>query len=370
MLNRVAVLVILCVSVLCISSPFLYSIPEQTLKLTFLGDLMAHDVNYRIKDFSVIYKDISSQLKNDDCTFVNLEAPVNEKEPYYTYPSFNMHREYVQAALDAGIDAISLANNHAFDRGLSGITQTLCSIITLKENKGMDLYYSGIRVNPEKDFEPAIIEKKGWKIGFIAVTQFLNTLAKNEYVKIVDYRNAAEADNFIDYVSKVAKEYDLFIISYHGDKEYSLIPDPLKVDFFKKLIKAGCNIVYGNHPHVLQPFEIVDVEGKKGLAIYSLGNFLSGQRWSLNPLDAQNIRSYTGDSIMLKVRVEYKNSVPVVSLEKPIIITNYINEKHEVVIRILENLVNESMDVKWQSYYKTRLNIMSNFISGFPAQLN
>jgi poly-gamma-glutamate capsule biosynthesis protein CapA/YwtB (metallophosphatase superfamily) len=348
----------------------IFSLSEETLHLTFLGDLMAHDVNFKIKDYSVAYKDIRDDLLGDDCTFTNLEAPVNNNEPFFSYPSFNMRREYVQAAIDAGIDSFSLANNHSFDRGLEGIIQTLCSMVMLKESRNMDLYFSGIRADTETEFKPVTITKKGWKIGFIAMTQFLNTLRKNPNVFIADYRNEAEAAQCIEFVKKYSPMYDLFIVSYHGDAEYSLVPDPLKKTFFQKLVGAGCDIVYGHHPHVLQPYEIVTEEGRRGLLMYSMGNFLSGQRWSSEPFDINHYRSYTGDSIILKVLAENKDGKPYIEVEKPIIITNFINEKREVVVTKLTDLINNISDPKWRTYYQNRLELMKQLVSNFPIARN
>ncbi len=353
----------------CSLTLYLHAIPESDLRLTFLGDLMAHDVNFRINDFSVVYDQVKDILRSDDCTFTNLEAPVNEKEPYYTYPAFNMRRDYVQAAIDAGIDVFSLANNHSFDRGLGGIIQTISSLIVLKENKKLDLYYSGIRANKDVEFKPITIKKKGWKIGFIAVTQFLNTLLRNDYVHIVDYRRESEASQFIDYIKTVSREYDLLIVSYHGDIEYSLVPDPKKTEFFDRLVQAGCHIVYGHHPHVLQPFKSVSVNGNNRLIMYSMGNFISGQRWGLEPFDANSSRAYTGDSVMLSIGVDYANNNPDITIKKSYIITNHINEKREVVVQFLDKTAQEAVDYKWIQFYKSRLDIMNRFISEFFPEL-
>jgi hypothetical protein len=68
----------------------IYAIPENTITLTFPGDIMVHDV-----------KDV---LLANDLSFSNLEAPVDEKLPYKTYPRFNIIRDYVQTVIEAGVD--------------------------------------------------------------------------------------------------------------------------------------------------------------------------------------------------------------------------------------------------------------------------
>ena len=85
---------------------------DNRLVLTFGGDIMAHVENFGMADYNMIYTDIEEIIQNDDFTFANLETPVHEGRAYESYPTFNVQPEYVQAAIDAGFDVFSLANNH------------------------------------------------------------------------------------------------------------------------------------------------------------------------------------------------------------------------------------------------------------------
>ena len=94
---------------------------KKPLNLSFAGDIMAHNVNFRMKNYALIYEDIAPLLKENDVCFANLETPVCETREYQSYPCFNVHAEYVQAAIDAGFNVFSLANNHTNDQGKEGI---------------------------------------------------------------------------------------------------------------------------------------------------------------------------------------------------------------------------------------------------------
>jgi poly-gamma-glutamate synthesis protein (capsule biosynthesis protein) len=300
--------------------------PRGELTLTFLGDTMAHDVNFIIKDFSVVYDGVKDILLSDDLTFSNLEAPVDETLPYKTYPRFNIHRDYVQATIDAGIEVFPLANNHSLDQGVEGVYQTLGSLMILRDENDMKIHFSGTRGNKEQEYKPVEIRKKGWRIGFISVTQFLNGYSRTPYVYIMNYNNKDDAKTFLSFVKETAGDYDLFIISYHAGGEYKLEPEPEKVEYFRKLINAGADIVYGHHPHVLQPYEKISVQGSTKLILYSMGNFISGQRWSREPYDLEHYRSYTGDSIILRTGIVDTENGPSVQKIEPILITNHIND--------------------------------------------
>jgi hypothetical protein len=345
----------------------LASTPEEKLTISFVGDTMAHDVNFVIKDFSVVYDNIREILLSDDLTFSNLEAPVDEHIPYRTYPAFNIHREYVQAVIDGGIDVFSLANNHTLDQGVEGVYHTLGSLMMLRDTNNMDVYFSGTRGNINKKFKPIEIRKKGWRIGFIAVTQFLNCCHSSPYVHTVNYYIKTQADAFLSLIREESKKYDLFIISYHAGIEYRFTPDKKKIDYFRECIKAGAHIVFGHHPHVLQPYETIEIENQKRLILYSMGNFISGQRWCREPFDIEHYRSYTGDSLILTIQLGFHSSKPTIEKVTPVLITNHINEKREVVVETYENIVEKKLIPKWASYYKERYEIMKKLIAAYGS---
>ena len=103
------------------------------LTLSFSGDIMAHDVNFKMKDYNRIYDDIRDILLNDDLTFGNVETPVCEERPLSSFPCFNIHKDYLRAAIEGGFDVFSFANNHTNDQGIQGIDGTIKSFNTLKE---------------------------------------------------------------------------------------------------------------------------------------------------------------------------------------------------------------------------------------------
>ena len=132
----------------------------DSLTLSFAGDIMAHTVNFNMKNYDKIYDDVRSLLLGDDLTFGNLESPVAGDLPLSTYPRFNVHIPYLQAAISGGFDVFSLANNHSNDQGIAGIGGTWSSLAALPS----DVYYSGLKKNSTDGFQPVLIRKNGWKI--------------------------------------------------------------------------------------------------------------------------------------------------------------------------------------------------------------
>ena len=297
---------------------------DGKLALTFAGDIMAHDVNYKTSDYNAVYDDVRDLLLRDDLSFGNLEAPVNEDRPYSGFPFFNIHLEYARAAVTGGFDVFSLANNHARDQKDLGMLKTLSSLILLREEAKGGVWYSGVRGDPARPFAPVTIEKNGFRIGFLSVTEYLNNRQTAPYANIVDFRKEAEAARFVAWVKTIAPRYDLFILAYHGDVEYKLSPSPEKVEFFRSLARAGVGIVWGHHPHVIQPYEYVETDGVRQLIMYSMGNFVSGMGVRTVGGNPGAPRAWAADSFLLPVTVTRTGSGRAdVEAGEPILITSF-----------------------------------------------
>ena len=347
---------------------------EDSIKLTFAGDIMAHVENLIVPDYSLLYSGIKDILLNDDLSFANLEFTINDSREVSGYPRFNVHRNYVEAAVESGFNVFSCANNHINDFGLYGIYQTIRSIEYIKRKYGKKVYFSGLRGNLQKGFVPEIINVKNHKIYFIALTQFLNGLEISPYVSMLDYHEKSDTESFLDYIKTLKNHAGLIIVSYHGGLEYSLKPDKDKADFFHKALKAGADIIYSHHPHVLQPYEIVKYRGKRKLIIYSAGNLISGMSRLLNLKKADVLINYTGDSALFSVNVSFKkngaditkvSAIPIAQVKSP---EGYIvieKIKQLVELNRLDSKASESSGTakfRQTSYFKKRLKLINKLL--------
>jgi len=336
----------------------------RELRLTFVGDIMGHDVNYQMKDFHNIYSSIRDMFLADDLTFANLEFPLDPFRPHSGYPSFNGTLAYLAAAVDSGFNLFSLANNHAFDGGEEGISQTIRALQSAQAQNTRPFAYSGTRDNPHQAFRPETIIVKDVRVGFIAVAQFLNKPDEGRYVHVVDYSNPTQVEDFLAFVRSVSPQYDLFIVSYHGDQEYVQKTDPLKRSFFRQLLEAGAHIVVGHHPHVVQGYDLVQVNGVQKLAMYSMGNFISGMTWMLSPVQMQGILAATGESYMLAVNVRCDAGGCSVVRTEAIPIANYMDEHTEIVVARMSDLADGTVKLSptWRAYYAERLALMQAYL--------
>ena len=334
------------------------------LTLAFAGDIMGHEVNYRMADFHDIYRGVQDVLQADDLSFANLELPLDPFRPSSGYPWFNGTLPYLAAAVDAGFNLFSLANNHAFDGGMEGVLQTIRALEAARRASARPFAYSGTRGNPARPFDITPLTVKGVRVGFLALSQFLNEQDGGRYVHVVDYSQPAQTQPFLDWIRSVAPLYDLLIVSYHGDREYVQTPSPSKRAFFRALLDAGVHIVVGHHPHVVQGFEVVERGGVRRLAMYSMGNFVSGMTWMLAPSQLDGVLAATGESYLLQVRVRCGPGGCTVAGAAPIPIANYNDPHSQVRVARLQDLADGTVAVSaaWRSYYAGRLERMKEFL--------
>ncbi|MEW5814129.1 MAG: CapA family protein [Spirochaetota bacterium] len=340
------------------------------LNLSLVGDIMAHDVNYSRPPYSKIYERVKNYFMQDDLTFGNLEFPIDPDKPMSNYPLFNIHPAYVKAAVEAGFDVFSLANNHICDQGPDSILKTLDEIEKIKKEK--EIFYSGIKNDENAPYRITTIMKKGWKIGFLALTEFLNIRDSEEYVYLLDYHNKETRDELINLIKKSTEDYDLLILSYHGGVEYASAASTEKISFFYDLIDAGVHIVWGHHPHVLQPWEIKEVKGLKRLIIPSAGNFISGQTWNIDPVksDIEKNLTATGESAIYSVKVAKSGLRTAIISVKAVPIANYQHPEYGMIVYPFEELLKEKLPDRWSEFYKNRFKevqkmLADNYIRNF-----
>ena len=346
---------------------------DDEIKLLFAGDIMAHTNNYHISSFDKIWRDVKYLIDGNDLVFANIEAPIDTTKPVSSYPNFNMPQNYVQAAVDAGFNVFSLCNNHSNDQYLDGIKETLKTVdriceLAVKNANPRSLYFSGLKNSKESEFSYNIIEKSGWKILFLPMTELLNRPDFSEYINYIKTDDASR-NEFIDYVKKLREKNPctIFILSFHtAEPEYTRNITSRQEKFYKELIKNGVDIIWANHAHIIKNRKIiVDTETNcDKLIMYANGNTISGQRRNpdLTSKNPNGERDNTGDGLFYKVTLQKDNngSVKIKKCE-PIFITTYINTANEFVLKPLnQDFVNYLYSVprtNWAKYIERRINI-------------
>ncbi len=226
--------------------------PEpEYFTISFVGDntLSSSNINSSFTntvkdDMSYPYANTIEYFEDDDLTVANLECVFSDKKlSSIEQFSFRAPTSYAEILVKGSVEFVSLANNHSADFGQQGYDDTKDAL------DEFDIKYAG-------DDETAIYEtESGLKVGLYCS------------------HKSASVDNVesaIDKLKEDGAEYIICVMHWGEEGKYS--PNDKQEEIAHAAIDAGANVVYGSHPHVLQPVE----EYKDGIIMYSLGNWSFG----------------------------------------------------------------------------------------------
>jgi hypothetical protein len=263
--------------------------------------------------YSVLFNTTRDIFLSDDITFANLEVPIRDDRDISGFPLFNAKSGLVKAVKEAGIDMLSLANNHSIDQGYEGISSTIDAV----EREG--LIYAGTGKTPAEAKKAKIFLKNGITFGFIAATFYLNGIYMKEkedapYAYLVEIDNTDDIDEFCERIRQTKAATDFTIVSYHFGVEYSRKPLDSHVKVVEKLANSGGDLILGHHPHVLHEIKYFKTtDGRNSLIFYSLGNFISAQARYLGNPDADPEKLY--DSLLTRTAESLVAQFDVVKLD-------------------------------------------------------
>jgi poly-gamma-glutamate synthesis protein (capsule biosynthesis protein) len=220
-------------------------------------------------------------LQTSDVTIVNLEAPfTDDGELFDKKFNFKVPPAYARGLREAGIDVVTLANNHIMDFGVTGL------INTMKTLDEVGVKYSGAGLTRDDAHQPVVLEVGRKKLAFFGYSMTFPTefYAKADSPGTAYPEPGLMAANLSEWDQKV----DYIVASFHWSAEKLEIPKDYQIFMAHLAIDSGADLVLGHHPHVLQGLELY----KNKLIAYSLGNFAFG-----------SYSSYAADSIILKVNL-------------------------------------------------------------------
>ena len=227
--------------------------------LTFVGDCTLgstpkqYGVKYSFIDtigenYDYPFANVVEYFKKDDFTMANFEGTLTDEKMYsdQQFP-FKGPTAYTQILTGSSVEAVTLANNHTRDFGTKGYNSTKSALDEAK------LTYV------EKDNYQMFTTESGLKIGLYGASFTMN--------------QGSMATAIANMRSKGA---EVVIVAFHWGSEGVYRPSDEQVRMAHDAVKAGADIVYGHHPHVLQKIE----KYQDSIIYYSLGNFsFGGNNW-------------------------------------------------------------------------------------------
>ncbi|MBQ3586541.1 MAG: CapA family protein, partial [Synergistaceae bacterium] len=251
---------------------------ETRARFLFIGDIMVHDQQLdaaRRKDGTYDFTPSFRRIKpvfEGEFLVGNLEtvfAGTGKKLRYAGFPFFNTPDVFTENLTgDLGVDLLTLANNHIFDRGANGARRTVAVL------NSADIPCIGLGLDDVPSNDAIILDNNGIRTAFINHSYGSNMWPKSSDVHLNVY---GEADIVQSMTRARALSPDVIIALFHWGNEYHYKPNVHQKKAADIAMREGATLVVGTHPHVLQPVEVIVSEDVKAVA-WSLGNFVSFQR--------------------------------------------------------------------------------------------
>ena len=316
------------------------------------GDLLYHDLLYMSAqeadgsyDFGENFTYVKPWIQQADLAIADFEGTISSDFPLAGYPLFNAPAEVVTAIQDAGYDMVDLAHNHILDSQLSGLISTAKSFT--------DVGIGVVGVYPEGNRGTAplqIREINGIKVAILAYAYAFNGMEGNLTQEEYDaYLSDLNLEKMQAEIEQAEKEADITIVMPQMGVEYQLEPTEEQQTLYRQMVDWGADLIFGGHPHVAEPSEIVEKDGQRKLIIYSMGNFISNQR--IETMEGVPNAQWTERGVLMDVTIEKKDGVTSIQTAQA---------RPTWVSRVAKGTYNEN----GQELYRYQTYILEDFIEG------
>ena len=244
-----------------------------TVRLSFAGDLyLSRSVAAlgRELGYDTLFKGVSPLWADSSLVFSNLEGVVLPEETT-DFPAADSAENpspvspaALSAAAGAGINVLSMANDHSLDYGSKGLGWAVSQV------ESLGLRYAGVGENLPAAGMYRVLEAEGLRVGFVACS----AVNPNGPGPLDDYCLTTSAySELYRNVLLASDETDLVVVYVCWGDQDGLAVSEAQRRIAHQLIQSGADLVIGTHPDVLQPVE----QYQDGWIFYSLGSLVSDE---------------------------------------------------------------------------------------------
>jgi poly-gamma-glutamate capsule biosynthesis protein CapA/YwtB (metallophosphatase superfamily) len=243
--------------------------PKPSVRIAFVGDiLLGGGIGPIIAGQGIDYPWVhaASILQGADLAIGNLETSVSRRGRPVPDKQFTFRADpkSLEGARRAGIDLLSLANNHTLDFGRDALTDTI------QHAKEHQIEVIGAGQNAAEAFAPAIRTVHGLKIAIFGFTRVIPTGDWAAGTKHPGLASGYDPKPVLAAIEAAAPSVDAIIVLFHWGEERADRPRPTDRHLAEAMLEKGATVVIGHHPHVLQAID----RHPHQLIAYSLGNFI------------------------------------------------------------------------------------------------
>ncbi len=257
---------------------------EDTIDIVLVGDTGFNSASARVtpeggyKQGQLLSIDealsgIAHEL-DADLVLANLETAVTSRNDIRGVSkrfTFRTHPKAVEAFVDAGINAFSLANNHALDYRQRGAGETLINLEALRQ-QGL-LAFPGLGQTRDEAAKPHSFSLARARVAASSIgIGGWGLPTKAPYAGMLTY--PADFETVSQRLQSA--DADVRILAVHYGREFQpATSDATRTRFRTAIAPDGLTIIAGHHKHIATGIEMVETPtGGMGLIFYGLGNFL------------------------------------------------------------------------------------------------
>ena len=244
--------------------------PTSTLhpvRLAAVGDLLLTTKRGETspgRGLEALSDEVRDVLTTCDIVLANLECTLPGREMVPTEPRVFTTEAQIRTLQDAGINVVTLGNNHTFD----SFDEEFQHTIDILEH--LDIKWCGAGFSLNEAYQPVIVKVNGISIaiiGMVDASSGMNRFAGESTSGVAPL----EMNQLCRHISTLRTQVDHIIISPHWGDERFRFPSPQQIKQAHAFADSGASLILGHHPHVLQ-----GMENYQGTTIaYSLGNFFA-----------------------------------------------------------------------------------------------
>ena len=245
-------------------------IEVKTIELAMIGDVLLHTELAKYEDFSSSFEPLSDTMRSYDYLIANQESmPVASKFGISGYPQFSSPDYIITDLKEAGVDMLNIGNNHTLDKYEDGLKLAIENI----EKEGLP--YVGAYKNAADRAVHRIADVDGIQIGVLSYTYGTNGISlKQGSEMVVNYLDIEQMKKDVEQLKPLV---DVTVMIIHWGVEYVTKENENQRYIAQMMNQAGVDIIFGGHPHVLQPYDklVHPNSGQETHVFYSLGNFFA-----------------------------------------------------------------------------------------------
>jgi poly-gamma-glutamate capsule biosynthesis protein CapA/YwtB (metallophosphatase superfamily) len=242
--------------------------PAAALTLAFAGDVhFEQQLAPLLRRPDTALASLRPYLASTDLAMVNLETAITERGTAQPKQyRFRAPATALRALAGAGVDVVTMANNHGVDYGTTGLADTLAA------RRTSPVRIVGIGSNAADAYAPAVFTVRGRRVAVLGASQLGDWTLQNFSAAgtRAGIASARPLDQLTAAVRAARQRADVVVVYLHWGNEREACPDGNQRSAATALATAGADVVIGSHAHQVQGAGWLG----RAYVAYGMGNFV------------------------------------------------------------------------------------------------